>query len=678
MGPTDDREIEGLATRVQLLEHEVEYIRGYLWQLSGATAPPRAAAPTQAPSPAPAPPASAPARPAAAPTPPGFRRRTPVQPAPAPWQPPYTGQAPYGQPAPYAGQAPSIEAAPAPEARTEAAFAGTWFARGGALAVLIGAGFAFQYGVDRGLITEPMRVLIGLLAGLAFVAWGVWARRRGWVRLSQAVTGGGIAICYLSVLVADLSYHLISNGAALGFLVLVAAGGAALAYAYDSVALAMLATIGAFLNPLLTAPGGRAQPVTLFSYLAIVDAGVFALALLKRWRPLEALAMAGTWLLFIIGLGAGAAGFGTAMGFATAYVAGFTAIPFARDRLHARETRQEAQQETWGDDADGALVALNALAYFGVGMALLGRGHGGARGEFTFALALAFAGLAWLAGEVTPANRVLRNVAWGISLAAATVAMALQFHRFALVTAWAAEGVAVTWLGMRARSVPLRTAGAAVLGAGAALSLALLPHFYRPAHLMLSLPSGQMVLVIAALAAAAYLFSRDEDPDSRRFWYPLSAVCANAVAVAWLSAEAAVHYHGQIAGAAGQPLLFSLSAIWALYAGALLAIGVATRLRWARLAALGLFTITMAKMLVLDLWTLSTGERVLAFIGLGALLLGCSVLYHKYKDLILGTPNSPAGAPGDRAGKPRPPRPGPPAPPAGQYSWRPPEVPHGG
>ena len=58
--------------------------------------------------------------------------------------------------------------------------------------------------------------------------------------------------------------------------------------------------------------------------------------------------------------------------------------------------------------------------------------------------------------------------------------------------------------------------------------------------------------------------------------------------------------------------------------GILLAVGVATRQRWARLAALGLFTATVVKMLVVDLWTLSTGERVLAFIGVGCLLLACS------------------------------------------------------
>jgi hypothetical protein len=40
-------------------------------------------------------------------------------------------------------------------------------------------------------------------------------------------------------------------------------------------------------------------------------------------------------------------------------------------------------------------------------------------------------------------------------------------------------------------------------------------------------------------------------------------------------------------------------------------------------------------MLLLDLWTLSTGERVLAFVGAGCLLLACSLLYHRFKDMVL-------------------------------------------
>jgi uncharacterized membrane protein len=563
-----DDEIDRLATRIDVLERDVGIMRRILWQG---------------------------ARPAPA-------RRTRQAPSPHPDVPLRT---------------------PPDEAR----LAGTWFARGGALAMLIGAGFAFKYGIDRGFITESVRVLIGLLAGLTFVAWGYWARRRSWHAFSQAVTAGGIAICYLSVIVAGAAYHLLPAPVTFAALLAITAGSAALAYAYDSLALAILATAGGFLNPFLAWQGGRPHGVQLYTYLAVLDAGVLALAFVRAWRPLDALARAGTWLLF--GTGLTTVGFGVAEAFATAFLLLFIVVPMLATLAPARRDRVS-------DEVDGIMLALSAAVYFGYSMFLLGRGgHGDFRGLFTFGLAAAFAGLAGLAGAITPRDLPLRQFLRMLCVAATTVAIPLQFHRFPRALAWAGEGVAVTWAGMRARSVSVRTLGAAILGGGTATTLALLFDRHHPAQLGVSAASGAVLCVVGALALEAFLFSRDADPDSRRLWFPWSAVVANGLALAWMSAQAIAHYHAVAGGVGWEPLLFALSTIWGLSAGILLTVGVVTRQRWARLAALGLFGVTLAKMLLLDLWTLSTGERVLAFVGAGCLLLACSLLYHRFKDMIL-------------------------------------------
>ncbi|HYR63022.1 MAG TPA: DUF2339 domain-containing protein [Actinomycetota bacterium] len=594
--------IEALAARVQVLERDVGVMKGILWHSAGAApdSPPPAA-------PQPAPP-------------------QPV--APNGWAPP---SAPSWGPARAPAWAPAAPgpAAPSLALRDEAKLAGAWFARAGALAVLVGAGFAFKYGIDRGLITEPVRVLVGLLAGLAFVAWGYWARRKGWATFSQAVTAGGIAICYLSVTVANLAYHLISGPVTFGSLVAITAGSAALAYWYDSLALAILATVGGFLTPFLAWQGGKPQGAALYTYVAILDAGVLGLAFFKAWRPLDAVARAGTSILF--GVGLSSVGFGVAMGFATAFLLLFVAVPVLANLAPARRDGETS------DEADGVLLVASTLAYYGFGMFLLWHhDHADLRGAFTFGLAGAFAGLASLAAVVAPRDRMLRLFLWALSVAAITTAIPLQFHQFAVALGWAGEGLGLTWAGMRARSVTLRTVGAAILGGGGMVAFGRLFDHYTPPHLLVSPASATVLAVIAALGFEAFLFSRDADPESRRLWYPWSAVAANGLAVAWLSAEALAYYHPGLGGLRWQPLQFTLSAIWAIYAGILLGVGVASRQRWARLAALGLFTVTVAKMLVIDLWTLSTGERVLAFIGLGGLLLACSLVYHRFKHLILG------------------------------------------
>ena len=575
-------DIGNLTARVELLERDVAIMRGILWR-SAAPQPPQTAAP----------------------------------PAARPWVAPPPGQA-WPPPAPTS----------LPKPRDEARLAGAWFARGGALAVLIGAGFAFKYGIDHGLITRADRVLIGLLAGLAFVAWGYWARRKGWMTFSQAVTAGGIAICYLSVTVADLGYHLISGPVAFAGLLAITAGSAALAYCYDSLALAILATVGGFLDPFLAWRGGPPQPAALYAYLGILDAGVLGLAFFKDWRWLDAVALAGTWLLF--GIGLSSASFGVGEGFASVLLLLFIAVPFA---ANLAPSRRPARPSGAGDSV---MLALSGAAYFAYSMFLLwDHDHASLQGVFTFGLAAAFAGLAWLAMIATPRDPVLRRSLSGMAVAATTVAIPLQFHHFAIALGWAVEGLALSWVGMRARRVLVRNTGTLILGGGALLMVGLLFDHYTPSHVLVSAESANVLGVIAALVADAFLLSRDTDPDSPRLWYPLCAVAANGLAVAWLSAEAVAHYHPAFSGGAGwQPLQFTLSATWAIYAGVLLGAGVATRQRWARLAALALFALTAAKMAVIDLWTLSTGERVLAFIGIGAVLLACSLLYHRFKDLI--------------------------------------------
>src|SRR5687768_3338687 len=83
--------------------------------------------------------------------------------------------------------------------RNEANVVGAWLARAGVLAILIGAGFAFKYGIDRGVIGPIARVMIGLAAGAGFVVWGEVARRKTWDLFAQALTAGGLALSYLSV-----------------------------------------------------------------------------------------------------------------------------------------------------------------------------------------------------------------------------------------------------------------------------------------------------------------------------------------------------------------------------------------------------------------------------------------------------------------------------------------------
>jgi uncharacterized membrane protein len=74
----------------------------------------------------------------------------------------------------------------------------------------------------------------------------------------------------------------------------------------------------------------------------------------------------------------------------------------------------------------------------------------------------------------------------------------------------------------------------------------------------------------------------------------------------------------------GQALL---TVTWGLYALATLVIGFWRRLRPARLAALGLLGVTLAKLVLVDMSGLSPLYRIGAFFGVGALMIGAAFVY---------------------------------------------------
>jgi uncharacterized membrane protein len=94
----------------------------------------------------------------------------------------------------------------------------------------------------------------------------------------------------------------------------------------------------------------------------------------------------------------------------------------------------------------------------------------------------------------------------------------------------------------------------------------------------------------------------------------------------------------------------TLSIFWSLYAVACVALGFRLRVAGLRYFGLGLFAVTAAKVMLVDLSQVQTGYRILSFLGLGLLLLGTSVLYGKLSPVLLGEGEGRGDAAGRTAG----------------------------
>ena len=80
----------------------------------------------------------------------------------------------------------------------------------------------------------------------------------------------------------------------------------------------------------------------------------------------------------------------------------------------------------------------------------------------------------------------------------------------------------------------------------------------------------------------------------------------------------------------------AFSIFWSVFAVSSVVAGFRFRTAGLRYFGLGLFAVTLAKVVLLDMSQVQTGYRVLSFLGLGLLLMGTSVLYGKLSPVLLG------------------------------------------
>lgn len=128
------------------------------------------------------------------------------------------------------------------------------------------------------------------------------------------------------------------------------------------------------------------------------------------------------------------------------------------------------------------------------------------------------------------------------------------------------------------------------------------------------------------------------------------------VVFAWMAAavffvactcEPAVWFRDSIADKALAHRLstFSVTVVWLALASATLYAGFRKRLRVVRFVALGLFALTAAKLLLVDMHGVQQLYRILAFLLTGVVLLAASYVYHKLERRLTGGSDLPPAPP---------------------------------
>ncbi|HKP86115.1 MAG TPA: DUF2339 domain-containing protein [Blastocatellia bacterium] len=509
----------------------------------------------------------------------------------------------------------------AAKARTdlEARIGGSWFNRIGIIAVALGVGFFLKYAFDNQWIGAWGRVMIGVAIGLGFLIAGERLRPR-YRNYAFGLTGGGILILYLSIYAAYrfFSPPLIDPLPAFICMAIVTAAASLLSARYNALPIAVLGLIGGFLTPVLLSTG-QDNEAGLFGYIALLDLGVLALAYSKQWRSLNYMAFTATVLMVLAWHVEYYAQekLWVTMFFLTLFFVIFALLAVLYNVVNRRPT-------LW---ADLALVFLNALLYFGASYLWLEVKYEAYLGVFAVIVSTFYLALGYFAFKRDREDRLLLYTFWGLAILFAVLAVPIQFNQHWVTMSWAIEGAILTWIGLRVEDKTSRYASLIVflIAVSHWLLVDIQDFAYHANETFLPLLNSRALscaVLVAALAAAASFYKRygsNIDDQERSMFSVIYTLGANALAVTLLSMDANDYFEQARARAyeqAGRPDNFNaserfgrlvsaqnltLSALWMIYGGTALTVGIKRNLKAIRVGALLLLAGAGVKLLVNDL-----------------------------------------------------------------------------
>jgi uncharacterized membrane protein len=525
------------------------------------------------------------------------------------------------------------------ERSLESQIGSQWFNRIGILAVLVGMALFLKLAIDNHWVGPLGRVLIGLLAGVGFIAWSVRFQRQDYAAFAYSLKAIGSGILYLSLWAAFSLFHLIPAGAAFAAMILVTAFNGFMAWIEDAELLAVYCIAGGLSTPLLVATGGNHE-VSLFSYLLMLNVAVLGMVSLRPWSRLLFGTFTGT-VLFVADWWFGYYSplqFERTLGFVSAFFLIFAFAP----RL-VRVGSQRDGDSMWDRLALVLMPVANAglgfLAYY----ALFERSNMEGAGPW---IAVAFATFYLLllrlpaGGVLRPSPAVLSDIHLASAVVFLALAIPLKAHGRWLTIGWLAEGAALLWVASRASSQLLRGLALLCLGLGlAALLLVNSPASITPLLNARFATYCVAIAVFAGTARLASVASPDDDGQTALRWSAIAAgasLLVNILILVAVSLE--IHSYWWFARWPGPSQLmhdyrvyaqFSYSALFMGFGAILLGIGLWRQSAFVRWQALVLVAVAIGKVFLVDVRELSQGYSILSFFGLGALLLGVSFIYQR-------------------------------------------------
>lgn len=173
-----------------------------------------------------------------------------------------------------------------------------WFNKIGIALVLLALALLFKLAIDRGWVTPPIRVGLGLMMATSLLGVGIWLNAQR-PKLATVLLGGALVSYYLTGFAAYQMYALIPHPIALAFMICITIGAFGLAMYQDDGMLAIIGTLGGLATPFLL-PTSDGNVVGLMGYTCLLLTGTIALYAYRGWSILLWISVVGGWLISIL------------------------------------------------------------------------------------------------------------------------------------------------------------------------------------------------------------------------------------------------------------------------------------------------------------------------------------------------------------------------------------------
>jgi uncharacterized membrane protein len=373
--------------------------------------------------------------------------------------------------------------------------------RVGVVVLFFGVAFLMRYAAERNLIPIELRLAAIALAAIVVLVIG-WRLRERSGHYGLVLQGGAIGVLYLTVYGAAKLYGLLPMGLAFVLMASIVALSALLAVLQNARSLALFGSAGGFLAPVLASTGAGSH-VALFSYYALLNAGILSIAWYRSWRELNLLGFVFT---FVIGSAWGyhyyrPEHFATTEPFLILFFLMYATIAL----LFA--TRQPPQLRGY---VDGSLVFGVPIVTFALQAALVR--------DFEYGMAIsallvagfyvALASLLWRrSGE---GLRMLTEAFLALGVVFGSLAIPLALDGRWTAAAWAMEGAALVWVGIRQQRLLAQFFGVFLQFAAGTAFLLVIGSPVGELPLWNGVWLGSVVVSVSALFSSWFLYRHPE------------------------------------------------------------------------------------------------------------------------------------------------------------------------